>query len=122
MLSLTELGLDTAINFKLYKPLADKDVPRLQVLMKFYRNAYLVVGSMILVFGLVLIPFLPNLIKDYDSIIELGINPVMVFLMYLGQSSISYLFFASKSAILKADQKISITNNLTFLKKILINT
>lgn len=115
MLSLTELGLDTAINFKLYKPLADKDVPRLQILMKFYKNAYLAVGSLILVLGLVLIPFLPNLIKDYDSIIELGINPVLVFLMYLGQSSISYLFFASKGAILKADQKMAITNNVRLI-------
>ena len=44
MLSLTELGLDTAINFKLYKPLAEHDTKRLQVLMKFYRQAYVIVG------------------------------------------------------------------------------
>ena len=94
MLSLTELGLDTAINFKLYKPLADGDVPRLQVLMKFYRRAYFAIGSTILALGVALIPFLPKLIKDYDSIVELGVNPVLVFLLFLGQSCISYLFFA----------------------------
>ncbi len=114
MLSLTELGLDTAINFKLYKPLAEGNIPRLQILMKFYRRAYLAVGSIILILGLILIPFLPNLIKDYQSIIELGINPVLIFLLFLGQSSLSYLFFASKSAILKADQKIAITNRVRF--------
>ena len=36
MLSLTELGFDTAINYKLYKPLADRDDKRVRVLMKFY--------------------------------------------------------------------------------------
>lgn len=120
MLSLTELGLDTAINFKLYKPLADKDIPRLQVLMKFYKNAYLAVGSVILALGLSLIPFLPKIIKDYDSIIILGINPVLIFLLYLAQSSGSYLFFASKSAILKADQKMAVTNRIRFIVTIVV--
>ena len=112
MLSLTELGLDTAMNFKLYKPLAEGDVHRLQVLMKFYRRAYLVVGFVMIGLGLVLVPFLPVLIKDYDSVIALGINPVLIFLLFLAQSSMSYLFFASKSAILKADQKMYITNRV----------
>ena len=35
VLSLTELGLDTAINYKLYKPLAENDTKKLQLLMKF---------------------------------------------------------------------------------------
>ena len=39
MLSLTELGFDTAINFKLYKPLAEKDTHRIRMLMKFYKQA-----------------------------------------------------------------------------------
>ncbi len=121
MLSLTELGLDTAINFKLYKPLADGDVPRLQVLMKFYRRAYFAIGSTILALGVALIPFLPKLIKDYDSIVELGVNPVLVFLLFLGQSCISYLFFASKSAILKADQKMAITNRVRFWVTIVVS-
>lgn len=112
MLSLTELGLDTAINFKLYKPLAEGDVPRLQVLMKFYRRAYLVVGLVMIGLGLALVPFLPVLIKDYNSVIALGMNPALIFLLFVAQSSMSYLFFASKSAILKADQKMYITNRV----------
>ena len=35
MLSLTELGFDTAINFKLYKPLIEGDIKRIRILMKF---------------------------------------------------------------------------------------
>ena len=36
MLSLTELGFDTAINFKMYKPLAEHDDKRVRVLLKWH--------------------------------------------------------------------------------------
>lgn len=105
MLSLTELGLDTAINFKLYKPLAEHDEKRVRVLIAFYKTAYRVVGVVILILGICLIPFLPVLIKDYGSLDALGINAVLIFLLYILQSVSSYLFFAYRSAIVKADQK-----------------
>ena len=106
MLSLTELGVDTAINFQLYKPLAEHDEKRVRVLMKFYKQAYRIIGTTILVLGLCLIPALPVLIRDYDSLEPLGINATLIFLLYLLQSVSSYLFFAYRSAILKADQKM----------------
>ena len=110
MLALTELGIDTAMNFKLYKPLAQGDEKRVRLLMKFYRNAYTVVGFVILTLGLGLIPFLHLFIKDYDSLGKLGINASLIFVMYLMQSVSSYFFFASRSAIVKADQKSYMLN------------
>lgn len=105
MLSLTELGFDTAINFKLYKPLAEGDDKRVRVLMKFYRQAYRVVGTAILLLGLCLIPALPLLIRDYDSLEGLGINAVLIFLLFLFRTVSSYWFFAYRSAVMKAAQK-----------------
>jgi O-antigen/teichoic acid export membrane protein len=105
MLSLTELGLDTAINFKLYKPLAEGDDKRVRMLMKFYRQAYQVIGASIFLIGLCLIPFLPRLIKDYDNLAKLNINAALIFLLYLLKSASSYLFFAYRSAVVKANQK-----------------
>lgn len=105
LLSLTELGLDTAMNFKLYKPLSEKNIPRLQVLMKFYKNAYRVIGAAFLLIGVSLIPALPYLIKDYDSLAAIGVSAPMLFSLYLLNSATSYLFSASKAAILHADQK-----------------
>lgn len=121
MLSLTELGLDTAITYKLYKPLAEKDTRRLQILMKFYRFAYLVIGISILFIGLCLIPFLPTLIKDYNTLGPLGIDPILIYLLNLIQTVTSYLFFASKSAILKADQKIYISTIIEFWATVILN-
>ena len=40
MLSLTEMGIGSAIVFKLYEPLAQDDQHRISVLMKFYRTIY----------------------------------------------------------------------------------
>ena len=105
MLSLTELGFDTAINFKMYKPLAEHDDKRVRVLLKFYKMAYRAVGIVILSLGLLLIPALPILIKDYDRLVEIGINAPLVFVLYLLQTVFSYLFFAYRSAVMKANQK-----------------
>ena len=121
MLSLTELGLDVAMNYKLYKPLAENDMPRIRALMKFYRAAYLVVGSVILLLGLCLIPFLPALIKDYDSITALGLSPVLIFLLFLSQSASSYLFFAFRNAILRANQEEYILSVVGFLSQFVLN-
>lgn len=105
MLSLTELGLGTALSFKLYKPLAERDEHRVRVLMKFYKQAYRVIGLAIFVLGLCLLPFLPLLIKDYDSLATLGINATLIYMLYLLQSVSSYLFFAYRSEVMREDQK-----------------
>lgn len=121
MLSLTELGFDTAINFKLYKPLAEKDTKRVCMLMKFYKQAYTVVGIAIMVLGLLMIPLLHFLIKDYDTLEILGVNVTLVFVLYLFQSVSSYMFMAYKSAIIKADQREYILNIAEYIVTIFTN-
>lgn len=121
LLSLTELGFDVAINYKLYKPLKNNDHQRIRILMKFYKIVYILVGIAILSLGLLLIPFLPYLVSDYDTFSQLGINPVVVFILYLLQSASSYLFFASRSVILKADQKSYITTTVTCICTVALN-
>ena len=105
MLSLAELGFGATIVFHLYKPLAIKDSCRVRVLVKFYKQAYRVIGFVILFLGICMIPFLPVLIRDYDSLQTLGINAVLVFMIYLLQSVSSYLFFAYRQTVIGADQK-----------------
>ena len=105
MLSLTELGIDTALNFQLYKPLAEGNSRRVCTLMKFYKQAYRMIGFAILVIGLCIIPLLPHLIKDYATLEALKINAVLVFILYLLESVSTYLFGAYRSALLKANQK-----------------
>ena len=44
MLSLTELGLGTAIIVNLYKPLHDNDKEKIKTLMNFYKKSYNIIS------------------------------------------------------------------------------
>lgn len=118
MLSLAELGVGSAIIFKLYKPIANNDNNRISALMKFYKQIYRVIGLVVALIGLCLIPFLPWLIKDYDKLATLNINAVFIFCLYLFKSVSSYLFFAYRSAIIKANQKEYLINIIDFIFRV----
>lgn len=105
MLSLAEFGVGSAILFKLYEPIAREDHHRIAVLMNFYKRAYQLIGVVVTILGLSLIPFLPVLIGDYDRILSLRINVVLIYCLFLFKTVSSYLFFAYRSSIIKADQK-----------------
>ena len=53
-LSISELGISTAIGFSLYKPLAENDNRTISMLMSTYRKAYRVIAMVVLVSGIVL--------------------------------------------------------------------
>ncbi|MCR5657449.1 MAG: polysaccharide biosynthesis protein, partial [Butyrivibrio sp.] len=40
LLSMAELGIGTALNFSLYKPVADKNTEKIKSYMQMYRKAY----------------------------------------------------------------------------------
>lgn len=105
MLSLANLGIGSAIVYRLYKPIAFNDEKRVRVLLKFYKLAYRLIGVVVLTLGLLLIPFLPKLIKDYDSLAGLGINAVLLFCLFLLRSVCSYLFLAYRTTVISANQK-----------------
>ena len=104
VLSITELGIGTAIVYSLYKPLVDKDEYSVSANMNFLRKAYFVVGSIVGVIGLILIPFLPSIMKETTNLVNIN----LVYILYLFQSVSSYWFFAYKSLLLKADQKVTL--------------
>ena len=105
LLSLAELGFDTAISFRLYKPIANQDDVKVRQYLKLFKTIYKVVGLIILGTGIILIPFLPYLIKDYDSLGKLGISAAFIFVLYLLQNVSTYLFMAYRSIVVKANQK-----------------
>lgn len=100
MLSLTELGLSSAIGFSLYTPLAKKDTDTIKSLMRFYKKAYRIIALVIALLGVALIPFLNYLIKDPGDIQ----NIPFIYLIFLYNTVISYLF-TYKTTLLSADQK-----------------
>lgn len=109
VLNLTELGFSNAIIFSLYKPIAEKNKEKICALMNFYKKTYRTIGFIILIIGLLLLPFLKNLINGtYPS----NINIYLLYLIYLFNTVITYYLFAYKGALLTAMQKNNIINNI----------
>ncbi|MDX5476463.1 MAG: sugar translocase [Bacillaceae bacterium] len=100
MLALANLGFDTAMIFSLYKPLANKNIYKIQAYMNLYKKAYRIIGLIVLVIGLGLWPFIPYFING-DVKVE-HINSIY-FLFLLNSVSSYYLIY--KHALLIADQK-----------------
>lgn len=100
MLSLTELGIGTAISFSLYKPIAEKDEKKVISIMAFYKKAYRYIGLFVIISGLIIMPFLKYIIKDYNVINNLYI----IYLLYLINTAYTY-FFTYKRTLIIADQK-----------------
>lgn len=109
VLSLAELGVSTAIVFSMYKPIAEDDTNTICALMALYKKLYSVIGTVIGIIGLLLMPFLPYLIKgEYPS----DINLYLLYLIYLGNTVIGYFLFAYKNCLLTAHQRTDISTKI----------
>lgn len=101
ILSLAELGIGGAITFHLYKPLSEENEKELQKLIKIYATIYKFIGLSVIILGILIIPFLNNIIGEVPDINE---NIYIIYMIFLLDSAISY-FNVYKSTIITADQK-----------------
>lgn len=115
VLSLAELGIGTAINYALYKPLAENDEKEVSRYMNFYSKAYIAIGIIIFVIGIALLPFLKYLIKYTPNIKE---NLNLIYFIYLANTSIGY-FFSYKISLINADQRGYIASVINYIAVIL---
>src|SRR5690348_9718445 len=88
MLSLANLGFDTAIIYSLYQPLAEKDTVRVQALMSLFKKAYSLIGSIVLLIGLGLLPMLSHLMNGTTTVGHIH----LIYVLFLLQSVSSYYF------------------------------
>ncbi len=100
LLSLTELGIWSAISFSLYKPLAEKDNEKIKSLMAFYRSAYRVIAAIVFLLGVALMPFLKYMMKGGEDVEHV----YFIFFMFLITTVSSYLI-TYKHVLIAADQK-----------------
>lgn len=109
VLNLSELGFSSAVVYSMYKPIAENDNETICALLNFYKKVYRIIGFVVLGAGLLLLPFLGNLISgDYPQ----DINIYCLYLFYLANTVLSYWLFAYKNAILNAFQRTDIISNV----------
>ena len=99
-LSFTELGISTVVGYLLYKPIADDDKKKIAILMRVLRNAYWLIGFIITIMGVICIPFMNILIKNYN----INSYTYLCYIVFILTSSLSYIF-SYKSTLLIIDQK-----------------
>lgn len=116
MLSIAELGIGTAIVFHLYKPLANNDKEKIKTLLQIYKKSYRVITCIILIFGIILLPFIPCLV-DISSV---NINIYFIFILFVVDSAVSYCF-AYKRSILISDQKNYFINIVHTICVVMLN-
>ncbi len=115
VLSISELGIGTAITFALYEPIAKSDFDKISQLMCLYKKCYRFIGLAVLIIGLAIIPIVP-MIVDEPSI---DIDITIIYLLFLGESCSSYLFFSYKNAFLIANQEVHIVSFVKMIVQIL---
>ena len=110
VLNLAELGIGSAITFSLYKPIAENDEDTICALMNLYKKVYRIIGIIVLSIGLIILPFLSNLINGE---IPNDINIYYLYLIYLLNTVLTYFLFAYKTILLTVNQRNDIISNIS---------
>lgn len=100
VLSSAELGVDTALVYSLYKPVAEENVPLVNALLKYFKKIYILMAIGIFAIGSALIPFLKFIIKS-----ELTSNELTLYYLLFLINTIASYFTAHKVAYLSACQE-----------------
>lgn len=100
ILSVSELGIGSAIGFALYKPLAENNKEKIKSIMALFKKAYLAIGIFVAVAGITISPFLPYVIKNTTGIQ----NITVYYYMFLFNTVVGY-FISYKNTLIISDQK-----------------
>lgn len=109
VLNLAELGINTAVIYCMYKPMAMKDTDLLCALLKYIRKLYYIIGCVVAGIGLILIPFLPYLINGN---VPDDLNIAVMYCIYLLYTTVGYFFYSYKATLLHAGQNVGIISNV----------
>lgn len=116
MLSFAELGIGTALVYRMYKPLADNDIENLKLYVQLYRKIYAVIIAIVTIAGTAIIPILPYLVEAPN--VKESIS--LLYILYLLQTVVSYIYVYKKSLLI-ADQKNYVVNLYTQVFNIAMN-
>ena len=109
ILSFAELGFGNVMVYSMYRPIAEGNKEKLCALLNLYKKLYRIIGTIILLIGLAIAPFLRHFIHgSYPS----DVNLYVLYGVYLFDAVIGYWLFAYKSSLLSAHQLYYIDSNV----------
>ncbi len=116
VLSLAELGIGTAMNFSLYKPVAEGNREKIKSYMQLYKKAYFIIAGVVCLIGLAIAPFLSFIIKEPGVISR---SELTIYYFVFLFNTVSTYFVAYKYSLVNAQQKNYIQTNILTVSKLL---
>lgn len=117
ILSMTELGLASAIAFSLYGPIVENDTNKIQAIMCLFKKVYRIIGIVMLGVGVLFIPFIPSLVNTTQHIPQLQ----LLFFIVLLKTSLTYLMFAYAQTLLIASERKYEVDRITIIFYMITN-
>ena len=111
-LSLAELGVGQALVYSMYKPIAENDIRSIFALLNLYKKLYRLIGTIILIVGVAIVPFLGSLVKGSCPN---EINLYILYGIYLFNTIASYWLFGYKQSLLIANQRSDIVSKRSLI-------
>lgn len=112
VLSLAEFGVSAAMVYSMYEPIANDDDDTICAILNLYKKLYRCIGFVILVIGLIAIPFLPHLVAEK---LPSDVNLYILYLLNLGATVLSYWLFSYKTSLFQAFQRNDIQSSITIV-------
>lgn len=103
VLNVSELGIGQAIGISMYKPAAEENTKEVNKLISLYARFYRLLGIGIGIVGVILIPFIPQILNgEYPK----DVNVFLAYFIYLLQSVLGYFVFPYCSTVFVAKQSV----------------
>lgn len=99
-LSISELGISTAVGFSLYKPLAEENFNKVSALMSLYRRAYLIISAIVFAGGIGLFFFIDFFVPSTQQPPETA----LAYFVFLINTVLGYLL-SYKTTLLSSDNQ-----------------
>ncbi len=103
VLSISELGINDAIIFYLYKPMADRNEQKVRQILGLYKNAYRIIGLIVFLVAIIFVPFLPKIIKEE---LPSDVNMYALYFVYITDLLISYFYKNYCLSIFQTNQSL----------------
>ncbi|MFM1515468.1 oligosaccharide flippase family protein [Helcococcus ovis] len=106
VLNLTNLGFSSSLVYMMYKAVADDDKEALSAMLNYFKKVHRIVGSIILIMGLALLPFLNLFVKGE---VPSDLNLHILFVIFLLEVVFDYILFSYNTSLFTAYQREDIT-------------
>lgn len=115
ILSVSELGISSAVIYHLYRALAEKNEQKISALMNLYRRAYYIFAAVITGLGLAVLPFVHLFLRENSFSLE---YVRVIYCLWLARTVLSYLL-SYKRSVLIADQREYIVSIITLAANVI---